>query len=64
MTKLLNDNSLKSTIAGYIIAIFNSLVVLDIDNLDYSLPSTYLKLIGALVLPIVGGHMTQLKSTK
>lgn len=60
MKKILS-NSNKATIAGYITAIFNALVVLDIDNMDYTKPSTWLKLFGALVLPIVGGHMTEIK---
>ncbi len=50
-----------ATIGGYLTAIYNSLFVLDIDNLNYHLPSTYLKLVGAILFPIVAGHATQLK---
>lgn len=60
MKKFLNKSS-RSTIAGYIVAIFNGIIILDVDNLDYTLPSTWLKLFGAIVLPIVGGHVTQMK---
>lgn len=60
--KFLNKSS-KSTIAGYIVAVFNAVVILDVDNLDFILPSTYFKLFGAIVLPIIGGHATQIKST-
>lgn len=56
-----NKKSTIATIGGYVTAIFNALVVLDIDTLDYHLPSTYLKLFGAVVLPILAGHATQLK---
>jgi len=56
-----NVKSTLATIGGYITAIYNALFVLDIDNLDYHLPSTYLKLFGAVVLPILAGHATQLK---
>lgn len=60
MKKFFNNSS-KSTIAGYIVAMFNGLIVLEVDHLDYTLPSTWLKLFGAIVLPIVGGHMTEIK---
>lgn len=53
-----------ATIGGYLTAIYNALFVLDIDNLDYHLPSTYLKLVGAILLPIVSGHSTQLIDKK
>lgn len=56
-----NKKSNIATIGGYFTAIYNALFVLDIDNMDYHLPSTYLKLIGAIVLPIVSGHATQIK---
>lgn len=62
MRKFLNKNT-KATIAGYVLALYNSLLVLDIDKLDFSLPSTYLKVFGAIVLPIIGGHMTEIKNT-
>ena len=62
MKQFLNKNN-KATIAGYITAIFNATMVIDIDHLDFTLPSTYLKLFGAIVMPIVGGHMTQMKDT-
>lgn len=55
------NKSLNSTLAGYIVAAYNALAVIDIDNLDYHLPSTYFKLFGAIVLPIVGGHITKIK---
>jgi len=60
MKKFLNKSS-RSTIAGYVVAIFNAVIMLDVDNLDYTLPSTWLKLFGAIVLPIIGGHVTQMK---
>lgn len=59
-----NKKSLFATIGGYLTAIYNALYVIDIDNLDYHLPSTYLKLIGAILLPIVSGHATQLIDKK
>ena len=60
MKKLLSRNS-KATLAGYITAMFNAIVMIDVDNLDFTLPSTYLKLFGAIVMPIIGGHMTEIK---
>lgn len=63
MKKWFNKSS-KSTIAGYIVALYNSLIMLNIDNLDFTLVSTYLKLFGAIALPILGGHLTEMKSTK
>jgi len=60
MKKFLNKSN-KSTIAGYITAVFNAIIMIDVDNLDFTLPSTYLKLFGAIVMPIIGGHMTELK---
>ena len=58
-----NKKSSIATLGGYFTAIYNALFVLDIDNLDYHLPSTYLKIIGAIVLPIISGHATQLKDS-
>jgi hypothetical protein len=63
MSKFLSKNN-KATIAGYATAIFNAIMVLDVDTLNWHLPSTYLKLFGAIVLPIIGGHMTQLKGNE
>lgn len=60
MKKFLNKST-RSTIAGYVVAVFNAIIILDVDNLDYNLPSTWLKLFGAIVLPIIGGHVTQMK---
>lgn len=60
MRKYLNRSN-KATIAGYITAVFNALVVLDLDVLNYSMPSTYVKLFGAIVLPIIAGHATEVK---
>lgn len=51
-----------ATMGGYVTAIFNALVVLDMDHMDWHLPSSYLKIFGAMVLPIFGGHITQMKS--
>ncbi len=61
MKNFFNKNN-KATIAGYATAIFNALIVLEIDHLDYTLPSTYLKLFGSIILPILGGHMSEIKS--
>lgn len=58
-----NRNSSFATIGGYLMAIYNAVLILDIDNLDYHLPSTYFKLFGAIVLPIFAGHATQFKTT-
>ncbi len=55
------NRSNKSTIAGYFIAIYNALIMFDVDTLDYTLPSTWLKLIGAIALPIAMGHTTEVK---
>lgn len=63
MKNFLNKSN-KATIAGYVLAIYNGLIVLEIDHLDYTLPSTWLKLFGAIGLPILGGHMTQLKDNQ
>lgn len=60
MTKFLNKNNI-ATIAGYLSAVFNALAVIDIDALDYKMPSTYLKLFGAVVMPIIVGHVTEFK---
>lgn len=57
------NRSNKATIAGYITAIFNALVVLDLDVLNYNLPSTYVKLFGSIVMPIVAGHITEIKKS-
>lgn len=59
----LNKNR-KSTIAGYIVAVYNASIMLDVDNLDWHLPSTYFKIFGAVVLPIIGGHVTEIKTTE
>ncbi len=59
--KLTKSN--KATIAGYLMAIYGATMVLDLDTLDYSLPSTYVKLFGAIIMPILAGHSTQLKGT-
>lgn len=58
MKNIFNKNNL-ATIGGYMSAIYNSLLVIDIDNLNFSLPSTYLKLFGGVVMPIIAGHATQ-----
>lgn len=55
--------NLKATLAGYITAMFNALIVIEIDHLDYTLPSTYLKLFGAIVMPIIGGHISEIKKS-
>lgn len=64
MTKLKKfwNKSSKATLAGYATAIFNALVALDIDTLNWELPSTYVKLFGIIVLPILGGHMSEIKT--
>jgi len=59
--KTLNGN-IKATIVGYLTAVINSLVVLDLDNMDYSLPSNWVKLFVAIVMPIFAGHITEIKS--
>lgn len=61
MSKFLNKSS-KATISGYVAAIMNASLVIDWDHLDWSLVSTYVKVIVGLGLPIVSGHMTQLKT--
>jgi hypothetical protein len=61
MKNIFNKNNI-ATIGGYMSAIYNAILVIDIDNLDYSLPSTYLKLFGAILMPIIGGHATQIIS--
>lgn len=61
MKKFLNKDNM-ATISGYTIAILNSIIVLDIDKMVYTLPSTWLKLIVAIVMPIVGGHITEVKT--
>lgn len=58
------NKSSKSTIAGYIVAVYNASIMLDVDNLDWTLVSTYLKIFGAVVLPIIGGHSTEMKTTE
>lgn len=63
MKAIFNKNT-KATIAGYIAAIMNAAVVIDWDNLDWSLISSWVKVIVGLGLPIVSGHMTELKSNK
>ena len=61
MPKWINKNT-KATIVGYIAALMNAAVVIDWDNLDWSLISTWVKVIVGLGLPIVSGHMTEIKS--
>lgn len=61
MKKIFSKDNL-ATLGGYITAIFNAVIMLDVDNLNYTLPSTWLKLFGAIVMPIIGGHVTELKS--
>jgi len=60
MKPLLSKNS-KATIAGYLTAVYNAIMVIDIDNLNFNLPSTYFKLFGAIIMPIVAGHITETK---
>lgn len=60
MTKWLNKNR-KATILGYFAAIFNAAMVIDWDNLDWSLVSTWVKVLGALLGPILMGHTSELK---
>lgn len=57
-----NKNT-KSTLAGYLVAVYNASIMLDVDNLDWTLVSTYLKIFGAVILPIIGGHTTEIKTT-
>lgn len=62
MKKIFNKNNI-ATLGGYITAVYNAILVIDIDNLNFSLPSTYIKLFGAIVMPIVGGHVTQMRNS-
>lgn len=61
LNKFLTQSN-KATIGGYIIAIYNATMAIDVDNLNFSLPSTYLKLFGAVVMPILLGHSTEVKT--
>lgn len=59
-SKILTQNG-KATVGGYVIAMYNALITIDVDNLDFGLFSTYLKLFGAIVMPILLGHATEAK---
>jgi len=54
------NNSNKSTILGVLTSIVMATAVLDWDALDYSLPSTYFKIL-TLALPAIGGTMSEIK---
>lgn len=62
MFKSLNASSL-ATIFGIATSICTALAVVDLDKLDYSLPSTYFKLL-VLALPAVGGYMSTITKPK
>lgn len=62
MNKIFNKSN-KATIAGYIAAIFNAAILIEWDSLNWSLTSTYVKVIIGLLGPIFMGHATQIKST-
>jgi len=56
--KINNDN--KSTILGILTSIVMATAVLDWDALDYTLPSTYFKIL-TLTLPAIGGTLSTIK---
>lgn len=62
MFKKLNASAL-ATIFGIATSICTALAVVDLDALDFSLPSTYFKLI-ILLLPAIGGYMSTITKPK
>lgn len=62
MNKILNKSN-KATLIGYIAALFNAAILIEWDSLDWSLVSTYIKVIVGLLGPIFMGHSTQIKNT-
>lgn len=54
-----NDNL--ATILGLLTTLYSALILVDLDTLDYNLPSTYMKLIG-IILPTIGGYFSTVKS--
>ena len=49
-----------ATVLGLLTSLYSSLVLVDLDTLNYSLPSTYMKLLG-LILPAIGGFVSEVK---
>tara|TARA_R110000868_G_scaffold349147_1_gene610451 strand:- start:380 stop:571 length:192 start_codon:yes stop_codon:yes gene_type:complete len=62
MFKPLNASSL-ATIFGIATSICTALAVVDLDTLNFSLVSTYFKLI-ILTLPAIGGYMSTITKPK
>ena len=50
----------QATILGVFTSLLIALEVMDWDNLDWGLPSTYFKLL-SLSLPAIGGYLSQVK---
>lgn len=56
--KINNDH--KSTILGVLTSLVMATAVLDWDTLDFTLPSTYFKIL-VLALPAIGGTISTIK---
>ena len=53
----------QATILGILTSIFTALTLVDLDKLDYTLPSTWVKLL-VIVLPAIGGSISSVNSRK
>ena len=56
-------NRRKATVLGILTSIATALTFIDIDALNWHLPSTYLKLI-VIILPAIGGGASEISSKK
>ncbi len=57
------NNRKKATVLGILTSVATALTFIDIDKLDWSLPSTYLKLI-VIILPAIGGGASEISVRK
>lgn len=57
------NNNNKATLLGILTSVILAVSVLDWDSLDFTLPSTYIKIL-AIVLPAIGGSISTIKPKK
>lgn len=58
----MKNRSLISTWAGILTSVVQALAVLDLDTMDYSLPSTWIKIV-LILLPAAGGYVSTIKQS-